>query len=163
MQKKSEGPSIGRRRKLSPDPTRDGPPFRADISYRGRTVLRLVPRLRFIPMRAQPEVALLTGRQDHRHGLLMDQLDDCISPRSSGSRRSDAGRVPDRRIREQRSKISPRPAPPRSASSSAMAPANSVSALRGRASPLRLNDLTDLARSARGRAKRPGFNRGRSC
>src|SRR5262245_41876352 len=42
MQKKSGEPSIGRRRKFPPGPPRDGPPLRSDISYRSRTVLRLV-------------------------------------------------------------------------------------------------------------------------
>jgi len=42
MQKKSEGPSIDRRRKILPGALAWWS-SRADISYRGRTVLRLVP------------------------------------------------------------------------------------------------------------------------
>ena len=39
---------------------------------------RPLQRLCLIPWRAHPDVALLIGRQDHRHGLRMDRLDDRV-------------------------------------------------------------------------------------
>ena len=38
-------------------------------------------RLGLIPRRAHPDVALLIGRQDHRHRLRMDRLDDRVRRR----------------------------------------------------------------------------------
>jgi len=35
-------------------------------------------RFRFVPWRAHPDVALFLGRQDHRHCLGMDRLDDRV-------------------------------------------------------------------------------------
>ena len=35
-------------------------------------------RLRLFPRRAHPDIALFVRRQDHRHGLRMDRLDDCV-------------------------------------------------------------------------------------
>jgi hypothetical protein len=35
-------------------------------------------RLRFIPRSTQPDVALFSGRQDHRHRLCMDRPDDIV-------------------------------------------------------------------------------------
>ena len=39
---------------------------------------RPLQRPRLIPWRAHPDVALLVGRQDHRHGLGMDRLNDGV-------------------------------------------------------------------------------------
>ena len=38
-------------------------------------------RLSFVPRRAHPDVALVIGRQDDRHGLWMDRRDDRIRRR----------------------------------------------------------------------------------
>ena len=35
-------------------------------------------RLRLVPRRAHPDIALLIGHQDHRHRLRMDRLDDAF-------------------------------------------------------------------------------------
>ena len=42
---------------------------------------RTLQRLGFIPRRAHPDVPLLIGRQDHRHRLGMDRLDDGVRRR----------------------------------------------------------------------------------
>ena len=65
------------------------PPLRRSLSRRGLVFLvraahhdlqRIIlqwplQRLRFIPRRAHPDIALLVRRQDNRHGLAMDRLD----------------------------------------------------------------------------------------
>ena len=47
---------------------------------RSSTYIRRLPlqRLRLIPRRAYSDIALLIVRQDHRHRLRMDRLDDCV-------------------------------------------------------------------------------------
>jgi hypothetical protein len=78
------------KRKLRQLPERSLPVFvylrRRLISLVGTTgndlerVIRQWPlqRLRLIPWRAHPDVTLLIGRQDHRHRLRMDRLDDLV-------------------------------------------------------------------------------------
>jgi len=42
---------------------------------------RPLQRFRFVPWRAHPHVVLLFRRQDHRHGLWVDRLDDSVRRR----------------------------------------------------------------------------------
>ena len=42
---------------------------------------RPLQRLRLVPRRAHPDVPLLVGRQDHRHGLGVDRLDHRVRRR----------------------------------------------------------------------------------
>lgn len=39
---------------------------------------RPLQRLRLVPRRTQPNIALLIGRQDHRHGFRVDRLDQRV-------------------------------------------------------------------------------------